>query len=241
MRVILSAVVCVFLFTPTTTSANDITFVISDGGELPASFGLTAFTVSSPVESAWGDAPLYIPLVDTSFDSMNLVSGPLLGMEIDPALNRTIYTYGPGTLTIDASWFAPDGTLMSGSFAAVIDGFQLFVCEGCDTLFGGSDADDLFITLGPGVFDTALAHQLGVARRTTGGEFSIGLEDIDGDPGSQERIGFSHSGNATLLIPVTIPEPTTISLFGVALTVMVVRRQRGHRERNSNRTRSEAS
>jgi hypothetical protein len=228
MRVILSAVVCVLLSTAANTSASEITFRISDGGELAASFGLAPFTVSSPAERAGLD--------DTSFDSVDLVSGPLLSRQIDPARERTIYTYGPGTLTIDASWYARDGTSMSGSFAGVIEGFQLFVCEGCDSLFGGGLADDLFILLGQGAFDSALAHQLGVARQTSGGHFSIGLEDIDGGPASPLRTGFSHSGYADLSIPVSVPEPTTLSLLGVALAVMAVRRRRGHRERDSNRT-----
>jgi hypothetical protein len=236
MRVILSAVVCVLLVPAANTSASEIKFLISDDGELTASFGLTPFTVSSPIESVRFDGDR---LLDTDFETVDLVSGPLLGIVTDPAFESTIYTYGPGTLTIDASWFARDGTFMRGSFAGVIEGFQLFVCEGCDSLFGGGLADDLFITLGRGAFDPALAHQLGVARRTTGGRFYVGLEAISGGPASRDRDGFSHSGSADLSIPVTtIPEPTTLSLFGVALAVMAVRRRRGHREKDSNRTRS---
>ena len=225
MRVILSAVVCTLLFTGANARAGEITFLISDGGELAASFGLTPFTVASPFERVTHDG---ITLGDPSFDSIELVSGPLVDIEIDPALEHTIYRYGPGTLTIDASWVARDGSFMSGSFVALTAGFQLFVCEGCDSLFGGGLADDLFVDLGPGAFDPALARKLGIARRTSGGLFFVGLEDISGGPATARRTGFSHSGSADLSIPVTVPEPTTLGLLGVAVTVAAVRRRRGH-------------
>jgi hypothetical protein len=95
---------------------------------------------------------------------------------------------------------------------AVTDPFSFSVCEGCDVLFGGGQADDLEIMFA-GLFDANIAHALGVAPQA-GGFINFGLEDIDGGPLDNVRIGFDHRGYAELEIStVEAPEPGLLLLM----------------------------
>jgi hypothetical protein len=152
---------------------------------------------------------------------------------VDPSIERTVYTYGPGTLTIDALFSTPSGIDRQGSFVSAVDGFQLFVCEGCDALFDGSLADDLVIELGTGSFDAVFARALGVSRSTIGGSLPLGLEAIEGGPDSSERGGFSHTGYADLsVIQESVPEPGLLAL-GLVLGGMMLGRARRSRRRTN--------
>ena len=59
---------------------------------------------------------------------------------------------------------------------------------------------------------------LQVKPNASGGGIELGLEAIDGDPDTRDRIGWDHRGFAILDIdtePASLPEPT---LLGLSLT-----------------------
>ena len=222
MRVILPAVLVALLFAPTNSTAApivDITFrTVTDTETI--SFGLEPFT--------W-TGPLVPPDISFLAASVSLISGPLLDLVVDPSIQRTIYTYGPGTLVIDASWVNPDSSIGLGTFQSPTEEFSLLVCEGCDQLFGGSLADDFAIPLGPGLFDEAFARFLKVERNADANWVSFGLEDISGDPSSRIRTAFDHRGTVSVTISaVAAPEPSllVLSLSGVGAWIVARRRVR---------------
>jgi hypothetical protein len=126
----------------------------------------------------------------------------------------TTYQYGAGTLTLEISGHRDDGFTAAGTAVFLTQPFAFTVCEGCDTLFGGGNAADFEIELGAGQFDPALAALLRIRQLAFGGSIDFGLEDIDGDPSSNLRVGFDHRGFANLEIDaVAIPEPAALLLF----------------------------
>lgn len=210
------AVVAVLLV-PLPAVAGSFHFLVSDG-DLSVAFGLTPFTVAA------GLRPENANPVPFSFDgAAELVSGPLLDMTVDDGL--TSYSYGAGTLTLTLSVDDDHGHQASGHATFATLPFQIVVCEGCDPLFDGSEAEDFTIDLGAGLFDASLAHVLGIRQHAGGGSIDFGLEDIGGDPDSQRRVGFDHRGYAPLAIIVQeVPEPSFLLLLVTAATATFARR-----------------
>jgi hypothetical protein len=232
MRAILSVLVAVTLFVPRAAAASEILFRISDGGELAFDFGQQPVEISGPFTEVAIDGLVCCGAIDGSVD---ILSGPLLDLTVfpdgcgaDPPCESSVYSYGPGTLSIDAQFELPDGSVGTGGFAGTILDFTISVCEGCDYLFGGSLADDIVINLGSGLFDPAFAWFLGVSGSTSGGTFVIGPEGITGDSTSRVRTGFSHSGYADLVVTTVtpVPEPGTMALSIVAVAAFSARRRR---------------
>jgi hypothetical protein len=215
MRPIASAALLTLaLVAPSTPAAADTIDLRLFHGELQISFGLEPFTLQSPFSIQVGDLDLD--------GTITLVSGPLLDLDSsDPA--STLYTYGPGTFTLEAFW-DENGTPLSGGLTTPVDGFSFSVCEGCDSLFGGGLAD-LLITPGNGLFDEALARALHVLRPASVDFIDIGLEDIDGDPASLRRIGFDHKGYVDVTIDTVVPEPPLLLLGVVSATALALRRR----------------
>ena len=216
MQALRVVVLLAALFTPATVlgaTIVDLTFSTVPQTET-ISFGLDPFHWSGPLGFAGLASGSGI-----AFDqgAISLTSGPLLSLTIDDVSNRTIYTYGPGSLVISASWGA-----LQGTFTATTGAFSIHVCEGCDPLFGGSLADDFVVGLGQGFFDDVFALMLGVQPRTSGGFVDFGLEAITGGPSSQTRQAFDHRGSAVATVPVSVPEPSVLALSVSAMAWGIV-------------------
>lgn len=196
----------------------DLTFSTTPDTESIA-FGLDPFRWSGPLGAI---GPMPGPGIDSG--SINLTSGPLLGLTVDPAGGQSVYTYGPGTLHIDAVLGG-----LHGAFTAPTGVFSIHVCEGCDSLFGGSLADDFIVPLGTGRFNKTLARILGVVPDTAGGLADFGLEAITGDPTSRVRQAFDHRGFVSVLISAAIPEPSMLALGLSAVAYGIFARHRRHR------------
>ena len=212
MRTVLAATLAAILLTPSSSAAAPLSFKVS-GGELGVTFGLDTFTVSDQLREDDGV---------TEIGTADLVSGPLLNIQVDDVNGSTTYSYGVGTLALTLTVEGVDGTF-SGSTLP----FSFVVCEGCDSLFGGGLSNDFEIMLGEGLFDAAVAKALGVNRQTSGGFIDFGLEAIDGDPDSESRRGLDHRGFANLQIDaVEAPEPGTLVLGLIAAAGLAARRGR---------------
>ena len=193
IRTILGLLLTMVFLVPATSRASTMTFLVT-GGELSVTFGLLPFELSEDFEQQGG-----IGLTG----SVHLISGPLTDLDVDGINGITTYTYGPGTLEITET--------AGGTFTGNTSPFAIVVCEGCDSLFGGSLADDFAIDFG-GSFDAAFAKLLGV-RRPAGGTITFGLEAIDGGPADNARLGFDHRGFADLDLDVEeVPEPLLLTL-----------------------------
>jgi len=212
MRTVLAATLAAILLIPSSSAAAPLSFKVS-GGELGVTFGLDTFTVSDQLREDDGV---------TEIGTADLVSGPLLNIQVDDVNGSTTYSYGVGTLALTLTVEGVDGTF-SGSTLP----FSFVVCEGCDSLFGGGLSNDFEIMLGEGLFDAAVAKALGVNRQTSGGFIDFGLEAIDGDPDSESRRGLDHRGFANLQIDaVEAPEPGTLVLGLIAAAGLAARRGR---------------
>ena len=210
---ILSVAAAAVLLTPARANA-DLFFFIS-GGELAVEFGLLPFQVDDDLHDSF-----------STVGSANLLSGPLLDLDVDAINGLTKYSYGPGTLTLALTLEAPDQTDVTGTFTAVTSPFEFTVCEGCDVLFGNGRADDFEIAFGSGEFDAVFAQAMGFARTGHTGFIDFGLEDIDGGPASDLRTGFDHRGLAPLTINVVeAPEPASAWLVLTAGAAWLVRRR----------------
>ena len=213
------------LVAPTPSTADTLFFRVT-GGELLVDFGLQPFQLA---ESAEGEAFPVFDSVFVFFDSVfaTLVSGPLVDLDVDAVNGLTTYQYGAGTLTLDISAHRDDGPTAAGTAVFATQPFAFTVCEGCDTLFGGSNADDFEIQLGLGLFDPALAALLRIQEQTLGGSIDFGLEDITGDPSSSVRLAADHRGFADLEIDVVdVPEPAALLLMLTGGSAWLVRRRR---------------
>ena len=163
----------------------------------------------------------------TEIGTADLVSGPLLNIQVDDVNGLTTYSYGAGTLALTLTVDDENGNPVQGTFLGSTLPFSFIVCEGCDSVFGGGLADDFEIMLGNGLFDGPIADALGVRRKTGGGFIDFGLEAIDGDPDSQSRRGFDHRGFANLEIDaVEAPEPGLLALGFVAAAGWAARKRR---------------
>jgi hypothetical protein len=201
------------LLFPMIGAAGVISFEI--GGDLGIEFGKTPALISSDAEGDFAQG---------SFE----LQSPFIGC---------CYDYGPGTLTMELRVFNPNGPDVDGTFTAVvlpftIDVTELRECEeeeeadDCeDPDFPGSTSD-VFIDLGPGLFDPQIAKLLGISEQTLGGGFFLGLEGIDGGPGSVRRTGADYRGFTNLeIITQEVPEPG-LAILLVTGGVWMARRRR---------------
>lgn len=229
MRAILSAVLAIILLTPANASSKEITFVVSESYELLATFGSVPFSVSAPIQhnSASVDGEWVLPHLMGSW--VEFVSGPLLSKVTDPSGSETVYTYGPGTLTITADFYDRHDVPRGGSFAGTVPGLQLTICEGCDVSRHASKTNEFLVFgVGPGTFDADLARELGIYGLVTGGSFDFGrLIDITGGPDWPSRDGISNWGNAILSLHA-IPEPSLLALYLTFGGVSLARRRGSH-------------
>lgn len=220
----LVAAVAVVGLLPVSVEASSIDLLVS-GRELSFAFGLVPFRVAESVASL-DSAPGLVNGMQDGF--MSLTSGPLLSLTVvtDPIeeITYSTYVYGPGRVSVSGVWQSDDRDVF-GRFTASTDGFTLTVCEGCYVL-GGGEADDLWIYLGAGHLDRRVAHMMGVSTRTVGGSFVIGPEDINEDPSTAERVGFSNTGAGNLSIETTVPEPSLAVLLLAAATAGAARQRR---------------
>ena len=198
MRRLLSiAVLAVtLLFAPTQSTADPVIpgwlfFQVSGGSEVAASFGLEPFQVS---EKARVEAFHVVDDIWVFFDSVQvaLISGPLLDMEVSDGY--TYYSYGAGTLTLDISASRDDGATAAGQAILPTLPFSFTVCEGCDNLSDGGNVPDFEISIGNGLIDPQLAALLRIKPEIGSGHIDFGLEDIDGNPASDQRVGFDNGG-----------------------------------------------
>ena len=200
MRSLLATALAAVLLVPASGAADPLKFYVTEG-ELEVSFGLSPFTTSGDVVAG-----------SSNIGSASLVSGPLL--DIDAGAGFTDYSYGAGTLVLSLTVedIHDPSNSVTGNYVAVTDPFSFSVCEGCDVMFGGGNARDFEIRFA-GLFDANLAHALGVAPLADG-LINFGLEDIDGGPLDNVRIGFDHRGYAELKIDtVEAPEPGLLLLM----------------------------
>ena len=214
------ATLVILLLAPVPSNAGTLSFLVVDGGSVE--FGLEPFQVSAPAE---GEAFEVGPSFFVFFDSVHvtLVSGPLL--DLDAGTGFTDYSYGAGTVTLDISAHRDDGEVASGQAVLPTLPFSFRVCEGCDGLFGGGLAD-AFIEFGQGLIDPQLAALLRIDPVIGGGRISYGLENIDGGPDSESRIGLDHRGAAPMEIDVfEAPEPASAWLVLTAGAAWFVRRR----------------
>ena len=204
------------LSAPTQSTADPLPgwlfFQISGGSEVYASFGLEPFQVS---EEAKVEAFHVVDDIWVFFDSVQvaLISGPLLDMDVSDVY--TYYSYGAGTLTLDISASRDDGATATGQAILPTLPFSFSVCEGCDSMSGGGSVLDFEISIGNGLIDSQLAALLRIKPEIGTGYIDFGLEDIDGDPASVQRVGFDNGGYFPGQISVVevVPEPSALLLF----------------------------
>jgi hypothetical protein len=204
MRSLHLAVVCFLLFIPVNSSANaiDLYFATTVDDD-SISFGLDPFRWNGDIGFASANG---IELWDLNA-SISLTSGPLRGLVIDDSGEDPIstYSYGAGTLVIEGS--RNGEPFRPFRFTAVTNPFSFSVCEGCDSLFGGSLAENFSLFVGAGFFNRAFANYLGAERITGGGDVYFQLEAIDGTPASTKRNAYDSRGYSEATVSAGVPEP----------------------------------
>jgi len=155
---------------------------------------------------------------------VGFTTGPALSLSVDPARARSRYVFGPGTFTLIAHWSDQFGNPAEGRYIAPL--LELVVDISCEqelTAFDCGDASgedaslgDFFASFGPGTFDPALAHVLGLAPSGDPFDFHVALDGVSGSPSDGFRNSGSESGSEKLEFGVAIPEPSIISLLLLA-------------------------
>ena len=220
LRFVAVVVAAAISFSPVTSAADTLFFYITDGSEVSVQFGLLPLQVHEQVHE--------VSCCQVGF--AHLVSGPLVDLDVDAVNGITKYSYGPGALTLTLTLEDRHLNLVTGTLTAVTSPFSFTVCEGCDSLFGNSNAPDFEIDFVSGAFDASFAHAMGFDPNGNSGTIGFGLEDIDGDPTSNERLGFDHRGIFDLeLNVVVVPEPAALLLLLTGGGAWLARRRRARR------------
>jgi hypothetical protein len=157
-------------------------------------------------------------------------SGPLSSVVLEPSggpVPNSIYVFARGNILIDLDWHDSDGVFQTGQFRASIPDFRIRVLleddsEGCCSPRTERD----YLQLGAGSFDSNVAAALGVARQTVGGEIGIWWEEFTGEAGSTERLAEGNNVDAFL---IAVPEPSLVSILGLAGVGMMARRNQRRR------------
>jgi len=219
-------VVAFALLLPPASNASDLQLIIYeptlDFGPAGAEFGqIYDFTT------------LLIDGIDqetTSFFSGHVTfeTGPLLSLEVfdsDPNFKpSSFYVFGGGTFTLTAHWLDEFFTPMEGHYVAPVIELRIDIrCEqelwaqDCGDSGGGHHSlGDAFVSVGPGLFDDALAHALRLKPQGRAFDFEVPLDGVEGDPSSQLRAAGSADGTKHISIPVEVPEPSILSLLLIA-------------------------
>ena len=147
-------------------------------------------------------------------------AGPVLAVAF--ASGQTTYTLGEGQVDVVASWTGAEGP-MSGTFSALVYGFDFVITESEDPLHATGEALGL---LGPGVFDPTLSKALGVKPHTSGGDWHMFVDILNVlEPGPISRdIGT----NQTLfhVSAAEVPEPSVLALLMLGGVSGIVRHRR---------------
>lgn len=168
---------------------------------------------------------------DVRFDAGQLRSLTVDNPEPDRATSH--YEFDAlGTFLLTAHWFDQFGNFVEGHYEAPL--WSLLVDIRCEKELSQDDCGpfasfgDAVASFGPGRFDPALANILGLAMDGDAFEFRIALDEITGSPFSaRRRVGGSAGGSEDLDIPVTIPEPSVVSLLLLStLAGLPLRRRR---------------
>ena len=154
--------------------------------------------------------------------SVSFVTGPVQSLTVDdsnPDRVSSQYVFGPGTFTLTAHWDSEQGQYVAPLLSLVI----AIRCEQELSLANCGDSSGehgslghAFVSIGPGLFDDNLAHILHLDRHGGAFEFEIALDGISGNPTDNFRNSGSQSGSEEIDIPVTVPEPSILSLLLLA-------------------------
>jgi hypothetical protein len=150
-------------------------------------------------------------------------SGALLSLTLDTDLfGQANYAYADGQFTLNASWTTPDGTILSGSFAAPLLGLTINT-RGEDDDTEPYARGEFTALLGPGLFDPLLASVLGVLPQTLGGSLSGDLDLITGDPSSAQRLAGAPGPWDARIEATAVPEPGVLALSLLSVAALGVR------------------
>ncbi|HEV8395061.1 MAG TPA: hypothetical protein VGQ37_12350 [Vicinamibacterales bacterium] len=220
-------VVAFALLLPPASNASDLQLIVYEPslvfGPAGASFG-----------QIYDFQTLLIDGIDQEISSffsghVTFETGPLLSLEVfdsDPDFFRpsSNYVFGGGTFTLTAHWFDEFFTPMEGHYVAPLIELRIYIwCEqelwtqDCGDSGGGHHSlGDASVSVGPGLFDEALAHALHLKRQGGAFDFEVPLDGVEGDPSSQFRGAGSNNGALGISIPVDVPEPSILSLLLIA-------------------------
>ncbi len=162
----------------------------------------------------------------TEIGTADLVSGPLLNIQVDDVNGSTTYSYGAGTLAltltvetgVERRQARSQAPLCPSPSSSARDAIRCSAV-GCRTT-------------SKSCWERACSTRPSQRRWAShppdeGGFIDFGLEAIDGDPDSESRRGFDHRGFANLQIDaVEAPEPGTLVLGLIAAAGLAARRRR---------------
>jgi hypothetical protein len=224
-------ILAVVLALPRIAAAGELQLTVGepflDFGPAGATFGSTGFP-DLFIDGVFQETPWFSNFSgDVTFEA-----GPVVSLTIDdsdPDITTSRYVFSPGTLTLTARWSDPFGAPVEGLYVAPLLNLVIDIrCEqelsavDCGDPFGGS-LGDASASFGPGVFDASLAGALGLTP--AGGAFTLDwpIDGITGSPSDALRLAGSGAGSADLAVPVTVPEPSVLSLLLLAAALRLRR------------------
>jgi hypothetical protein len=134
----------------------------------------------------------------------------------------SLYEYGGGTFTLDATWIDGGGVARTGGFTAALDPVRFMVSESDDGGEGRTFFTDL--TMGAALLDQQFAALLGVPRAVAPSSIVLAANLISGDGSSPLREGVLDVNSGYEV--QTVPAPTTVSLLGLAALSGAIWRRR---------------
>jgi len=230
------AVATLALLLPRTSAASEMEITVREPMILAFGPAGAVFTLGTFDEILIDGVFQETPWFSGFSGSVGFEAGPMSLLTLDdsdPNRVSSHYEFGPGTFTLTANWTDPFGAPLQGKYMAPLLALVVDIrCEqelsalDCGDVNGGS-LGDAFVSVGPGLFDPALAQALGLARPGGAFDFDLALDGIDGNPADALRLAGSAGGQEELAIPVTVPEPSVVSLL--LLSSFVARRFRFRR------------
>ena len=220
-----SAVVAFVLLLPPASNASDLQLTIHEPslefGPAGANFGQISDFTTLLIDGIDQETPASFFSGHVTFET-----GPLQSLDVsdsDPNDRPSSrYEFGGGTFTLTAHWLDEFFNPAQGQYVAPLVSLTIDIrCEQeltdvhCGDIHHGS-LGDAFISVGPGLFDDALAHSLHLKPQGGAFVFEVPLDGIEGNPSSQFRGAGSAHGGVDISIPVTVPEPSILSLLLLA-------------------------